>query len=368
MWSVKLITCISFFLFISVGAGCNSSSNKQLVERYDEEPQGGDECVTGVTDGFGLAGEYEVAVDSFPHPSNILGTVTVFSPIIDETPTSGLPVIFFSHAFASTNVTTYQILLEFLASQGYVVVHSPYQITSSFELLSLNDVPKAYDELWDGFSAAVDNFAEKLSMDLHRVGFIGHSFGGGATPAMLTRGLNEGWGSISRFALILAPFKVFEITSEEFATIPSDTHVVIHIYEEDDTNDHNFAIKDIWEKLENIPLQNKDFLILPTASEGNCTLPSDHGVPMETGGRYGKTDAYDLWAVRRHAAAISQCTFENDATACQIAMGHGDARQSNMGFWVESGDPLPAFASTIPPVALNCKDGNRCTFTRKTDN
>lgn len=321
-----------------------------------------DSCVSAPPDGYGGPGPYTVAVQSVANPERRGADVTVFSP--QDAGSAPRPVIFFAHAFAAGELDTYIELLERLASQGWIVVHSPYGFLESFQLLSPGKVPPAYDQLWAGFEAAVTRYGDELHMDTSRIGFIGHSFGGGASPAMLTRALARGWGGNARFVFIMAPFRVYEITPDDYARWPSDTRALIEVYDDDDTNDHRYAIDDIWAHLGTIPDARKDYLLLGSATHGSCTLPADHAVPMARNGRYGQLNGFDPWAVWRRADALARCTFDGDANGCAIALGRGDARQADMGNWLDDGSPLPPIQSLIPPQPRNCGEGERCTFRR----
>lgn len=322
-----------------------------------------DDCVTGPVDSYGEPGPFPVLVHKFTHPQTLAADVTVFSP--QDNGTTQRPVIFFSHAFAASELDTYIELLERLASQGWIVVHSPYGVLESFEMLSTDGVPAAYHQLWAGFEAAVDLYGSQLRMDTSRIGFIGHSFGGGASPAMLQRALDHGWGAGSRFAFIMAPFRVYEITPEDYASWPRDTRVLIEVYDDDDTNDHLIAIEDIWAHLQEIPAENKDYLLLGSAAHGDCVLPADHAVPMARNGRYGQLNGFDPWAVWRRADALARCSFAGDAIGCVIALGHGDPRQADMGRWLADNSAFPAIQSLIPPQTRNCGEGESCMFRRE---
>lgn len=318
---------------------------------------GAGDCVTPTTGTYGTAGPYTTAVHAFPHPLTPAGQVRVYAPAGAEGPR---PVVFFAHAFAADDPETYyRAFIDRLVSTGTIVVYSPYSTVHA--VIARKD---AYAQLWAGFAAAVDRYAGSLRMDLDRVGFVGHSFGGGATPEMFRRGVIErGWGADGRFMAIFAPYKVFEPTPEQMAAFPPDSKLLIQVYDEDDTNDHRFAIEQIWKPLAaTIPAGNRDYVVVRSATNGACSLPSDHGVPMNGGGRYGKLDAYDDWAVWRQTTALMGCTFDRDPAGCEIALGHGSAQQTDMGRWKSDGTEVPGLVSMAEPVPTNCDQGQSCTF------
>lgn len=313
-------------------------------------------CVAPPSDRYGVAGPHETAVVTFDHPVTPLQKVSVYSPTGG---TGSWPVLFFSHALQAHDPETYyRPLIDRLVSRGAVVVYSPYSTTNAIAAPE-----RAYDELWSGFREAVSRYGQSLDMDLDRVGFLGHSFGGGATPEMFRRGVMEqGWGDHGGFMHIFAPYKNVQTTDEQLAAFPPDTKLLIQVYDDDDTNDHRFAIENIWKRLTSIPARNRDYVLVRSAANGLCSLPADHGVPMTGGGRYGKLDAYDQWAVWRHAAALMACSFDADGLGCAIALGHGSKQQVHMGTWMSDGTPVPSLQSMRDPVPANCGTGEKCTF------
>ena len=59
-----------------------------------------------------------------------------------------VPVVFFAHGFGGTNYQFYETLMRQLASNGYIVVFSPY----TANLFATHTV--RYNQLWNGFLIA----------------------------------------------------------------------------------------------------------------------------------------------------------------------------------------------------------------------
>jgi len=144
--------------------------------------------------GFGAIGTYSVSSISFQNSlvSNI--DVSIFYP---EDITEAVPTIFFSHGYGASDTTSYIELLHHATNVGYAIVFSPYLTTST-------TIEERYNMLFDGFEKAVRDYPHII--DSTRVGFMGHSFGGGATPAMAQRGfIEKNWGENGKFMFALAP-------------------------------------------------------------------------------------------------------------------------------------------------------------------
>ncbi|PZR05270.1 MAG: hypothetical protein DI536_32620 [Archangium gephyra] len=165
-----------------------------------------------------------------PRPTNA-GDITIFRP----TGLTNVPVIFFSHAFGATNPDSYRDLFEVLASNGYAVVHVPYPLRPPGN----TPVDERYQVLWTGFVTARAH--DTTTFDMTRVGFVGHSFGGGATPELARRGyVDQTWGSNGRFMFIMAPWYSW---GTGYDTLPADTRTVIQVYADDEANDPVIAQK-----------------------------------------------------------------------------------------------------------------------------
>ncbi|HJV19061.1 MAG TPA: hypothetical protein VJ552_04210, partial [Sediminibacterium sp.] len=151
--------------------------------------------------GYGADGPYKVAEIDFPNAEYAGTNVTVFYP---QNMTAPRPVIFYSHPFGGENKIYNTGLYHFIAQKGYVVVFVPYETNDA-------NVEHRYTTLWNGFKSAVARYPELI--DTRKVGFMGHSFGGGASFALAYKGFVElGWGENGRFIFVQAPWYSYEIT------------------------------------------------------------------------------------------------------------------------------------------------------------
>ena len=351
-----------------VGLAIATSACVGLIAASSAQAAIGD-CLTQPTDGYGTAGPNAVQTTTLPHPTvDVPATreavVTVFSPVDDPGPH---PVILWSHAFGATEAVQYGGLMQQLASHGYVVIHSTYQTPP----LSPFDVGLRYGQLWAGFETAVEEVGDALDMDLSRVGVAGHSFGGGASLVMFKRAvLERGWGSKGSFIATLAPFRIQDFGSDDAAAVPRKTKLLVEVYDDDETNDHRGAIEDIWKPLSgSIRPVDRDYLLVHTAENGGCRLPTNHSVPIERAlaGGTAVLDDYDVWAVRRKVHGIAACAFDRDQRGCEVSIGEADPLQGEMGNWLSDGAPLDSLESLREPYPANCGEGEPCQFPHSTN-
>lgn len=295
-------------------------------------------------DPFGGPGAYAVITETFPSPDWPEQVVTVLRP---DGAAGRRPVWFFAHGFGGSDPALYRELLAHLASHGAVVVFSPYPA-------SLLDVAGNYAALFDGFTAAVERYPDRI--DTSRVGFAGHSYGGGAVPALALRATRErGWGGDGLALLLLAPWYSYFVSDADLASFPARTQAVVQVYEDDGMNDHRMAI-DVFTHL-NLPVGDKDYLMIRSDRIEGYKYSANHRVPTGAGapGADARFNALDAWGVLRIAQALSASALEGDAAARAVALGNGAAGQTQMGVTAtgrglrrmeETDTPVPLFPST----------------------
>lgn len=301
---------------------------------------GHDGPVPAPVDAFGGPGPYQVLQESFPCPQWAGQVVTVFRPV--DAP-GRRPAWFFAHGFGGSDPTYYRELLEHLASHGAVAVFSPYPA-------SLLDVANNYSTLFSGFAAAAERYADEI--DTTRVIFAGHSYGGGAVPAIALRAVRErGWGSRGLGLLMLAPWYCHLISDADLASFPSGTQAVVQVYEDDTMNDHRMAI-DVFTHL-TLPAADKDYLLVRSDRIEGYNYAAGHNVPTGVAvPRPGVAfNALDTWGVLRIAQALGAAVFDGDPAGRAVALGNGSPEQTRMGA-TPQGRALRPMVATDSPVPL----------------
>lgn len=138
-----------------------------------------------ITTGYGADGSYSIDIRSVGGETQ----GTVFLPKGVATPS---PVIFLAHGYGPNKCESYLPLIDHMVSRGYIVVFGTFPMFRA-------TIDQRYADLWNGFDAAVRQFGPR--MDLTRIGVVGHSFGGGATPALLEKAMARGWGGRGHLCL-----------------------------------------------------------------------------------------------------------------------------------------------------------------------
>jgi uncharacterized protein (TIGR03437 family) len=273
--------------------------------------------VPPITSGYGANGSFTASEARFPSPLYAEQNVVVFRPNTN----APAPVVFFAPGFSVQTPDNYRPLIQHIVSRGYAVVFSPFQVLA----LDLNEQRLRYNTIWAGFEEAVNRYG--ASFDLTRVAFLGHSFGGGASFAMLQRGaVGKGWGRNGLALFALAPWYVYEITARQLIEFPQHAKMLVQVYEDDTVNDHRIA-KEIFERV-NLPASEKDFVLLRSDAYEGVSYEASHGTP--SGLAPNALDYYGIW---RLFDALADAAFNSSATGQALALGNGSAAQRFMGEW-----------------------------------
>jgi len=324
-----LLFILSFFLLVSCSKNDSDESNQDSA--YIDDDLAGP--ISRPQTGYGSDGSYSVAKISFPSPLYSGKNVEIFYP---QGITSPKPTIFYSHPYGGEE-SAYNIgLYEFIAKKGYVVVFAPYPTTGV-------TVDERYDTLWQSFKKAVTDYPTII--DTKKVGFMGHSFGGGASFALAHRGfIDEGWGVNGRFIFAMAQWYSYQISQAELQSFPENTKLITEVYDDDVTNDHRLAI-DIFKNI-NIPNSEKDFILIKKSVLPNFTYTAEHNLP-NTQTSY---DAYDYYGIYRLLDAMIDYSFNGNAAGKNIALGNGSKEQITMPSY--NGKALSPLEVTDSPSPL----------------
>lgn len=283
------------------------------------------------SDGYGSDGIYPVSVQSFENPNFPSEDIKIYYP---SGMTSSVPTLFYCHAYGGSNPLHVIGLLNFFARKGYAVVFVPYQTAG---LITVND---RYINLLEGFRKSARDFPNII--DTTRVGFLGHSFGGGAVVGISYKCFSEnGWGQNGRFICPSAPWYSFNISQTELLSFPLDTKMLTFVYENDSINDHRMAAE-IFNNI-NIPISEKDFIKVLSSTLDGYDYFAGHGLPTTV----VTVDALDYYAYYRLIDALCDYTFNGSLIGKEIALGNGNPDQITMPSGIEN------LVQTDAPVATH---------------
>jgi len=317
--------------YLTLKPGASTDPDRLLV------PHSSPASFSPIDSGYGAAGPYRVVKRDFPQPSLGHGKVYIFSPVGIDTP---CPVIVFLHGFFWPMPDFYNGLIAHIASQGYHVVFPSYLLNRSL----LNN-KKRYDLMIKGAEEAF--LLLGAAADTSRLGFIGHAYGGGAVPAVAWHYLKlKEWGRNGAFMYMMAPWYTHYFNEHQFEYFPSQTKLLIQVYESERFNDWRMA-EDLFYSFRTIPLEQKDFCIVGNDHYNGKILQAEHVSPLSTG--EGDVDAIDFYGHYRLADALAAYTFRGDTHAATVALGNGSVLQQYMGTWPDQ-TPVTPLKVTDRPV------------------
>ncbi len=307
---------ISNFIAVTINLNYMRSITVAFLALFSTIPafaQYNDPNIAKPTTGYGSDGTHPVDVISFPNSYFSGQNVQIFHPSDISTK---VPTIFYSHAYGGFNSTGVSGLLNFAAKKGYAIVFVPYQTTGVTVL-------NRYENLLTNFRKAARDYPSII--DTTRVGFLGYSFGGGASFGNAYTCFTENnWGSNGRFIYALAQWYSYNISQANLQAFPANTKLLVEIFNDDETNDHRMAV-DIFNNI-SIPAAEKDFLLLKSDTINGYAYIADHGVP----GTVTEFDALDYYGIYRLLDAMCDYTFTGSLAAKNVALGNGNANQVTM--------------------------------------
>lgn len=181
------------------------------------------------TSGYGSDGSHTIGIISFANPYYPAKNIEIYYP---SDITAKVPTIFYSHAFGGNVSSNISGMLNFVAKKGYAIVYVPYQTTG----ITIYD---RYDNLLNGFRKAARDYP--AIVDTTKVGFLGHSFGGGASFGNAYKCFTQNnWGQNGRFIYALAQWYSYNISQTELQSFPANTKLLTEIFNDDVTNDHRW--------------------------------------------------------------------------------------------------------------------------------
>jgi pimeloyl-ACP methyl ester carboxylesterase len=245
----------------------------------------------------------------------------IFEPT-NPTPTSA-PLIVFNHGWSAFFPSSYQAWIDHLVRRGNIVIYPRYQLglvigvrysTSN----AIQAVKKAITILQN---------SDHVQPDLDKFAIVGHSLGGGITAEMAVLAEQNGLPR-PKAIMPVQPFIRSDTMMKNFHAIPATTFLLV-VVGENDTIVGDYAGKLIFSSSDQIPFDQKDFIIQRTDRYGSPALVADHFAPIcITNGSW--VDAMDYYSTWKLFDALTDYAFFG--TNHDFCLGN-TLEQRFMGFW-----------------------------------
>jgi hypothetical protein len=241
------------------------------------------------------------------------------------------PAVFIAHGFGATDPSNYQALIDHLVSVGNVVVYPPFDANDhdGDGDTDRSDLEESYRVVDDGIIAAV---ASTPRIDTTRVGWWGHSHGGGMIPWLVQQGASRGWGSKAVWMSNVAPAYSQLIGTGSIA-VPSRTQAMTVAFQDDAFADKRLGI-DIFESLL-LPAAQKRHVMINSDFHGMPPLVAEHNAPT---GAEGQADGIDFLLWR----------YSDLLESCAVSGRNCNDDLTTAGNWSDGTAVLPASVSAHP--------------------
>jgi len=244
------------------------------------------------------------------------------------------PTVFFIAGWHVYHSETYRSLLYFIASQGFNCVYVPYHHP---------DPTNNPDLLLNILDRVVADFAPII--DTTRIGYMGHSEGGGL--AFYLAKDRPQWGTNGRFIFSLAAWWGFNLPATGNVDYPSNTNMIVQMYNPDyDTGtDPRQNIDFLLHN--NIPAKRKTYLYLP----GDADHISDHGVSYSDVAANGEYiyDALEQVGIYRPLESLMRYSFENDTQWKKIGLPDDGDENYNVEYQIQMpGNDITVLSTDTP--------------------
>ena len=249
-----------------------------------------------------------------------------------------LPVIVFLHGYMGMHPRNQIRWIEHLVKKGNIVIFPKYQMSTT---LGKNFVPNAIAAIKDAFERLQDK------LDFEDFAVVGYSLGGVIATNLAALASSEG---------LPQPKAVMCIQSggsecanmEILSAIPGST-LLLSVVGDRDEHVGDMDSKAIFYGADNIPLENKDFVIVRSDEYGTPDLIADHSAPgsPENQGSLGKseTDALDYYGYWKLFDGLYSAAFYGEYK--EYALGN-TPEQRFMGKWSD-GTPVKELLITDNP-------------------
>jgi hypothetical protein len=242
------------------------------------------------------------------------------------------PTVFVAHGFGLSDPASYRALVVHLVSVGNVVVYPSYDVRDHDGDGDTDraDLEESYRVVDEGLLAAV---GATPRVDTSRVGWWGHSHGGGMIPWLVQQGAARGWGTRALWMSNVAQAYT-QLVGEGAISVPAHAQSMTVAFEHDALADKRLGI-DVYESL-TLPPDQKRHVMVKTDVHGQPPMLAEHGAPSAGD---GQADAIDflLW---RYADLLERCALTR--RDCDLDL-------STTGTWSD-GVPVVRAEVSVRPV------------------
>jgi len=245
----------------------------------------------------------------------------IFEPNI-PTPVSA-PLIVFNHGWSAFSPSAYQVWIDHLVKRGNIVVYPRYQLgyITGVRYATPNAIQAVKRAI------AILQNGDHVHPDLDKFAIVGHSLGGGITAEMAVLADENGLPR-PKAIMPVQPFIRSDTMMKNFHDISATTLLLVVVGENDNIAG-DFSGKLIFSTSDQIPVDQKDFIIQRTDRYGSPALVADHLAPLCIPNSSG-VNAMDYYCTWKLFDALTDYAFYG--TNHDFCFGN-TPEQRFMGYW-----------------------------------
>ena len=260
----------------------------------------------------------------------------LFEPAMPTPATA--PVIVFNHGYAAVTPHYYDAWVIHLVRRGNIVIYPRYQLG-----LLTGAIQATHHAIIAVRNAlAILNTSGHVTPDLTKFAIVGHSLGGGITAEMAAKASASGL-PVPRAIMPVQPYVVNQTMITNFHDIPATTLMLVVVGQNDYIAGTRSA-RMIFTTADQIPLDNKDYVIQRTDLHGTPGLIADHTAPV-CPNNSSWTNAMDYYSTWKLFDALTDYAFYG--TDHDYCLGN-TTQQRYMGLWSD-GTPVKELLVTDTP-------------------
>jgi len=304
----------------------------------------------------------QILVDSIFHPDSDGNQIYFYRSTQRYT---SAPTIFFCPGIGENNPQTYQNIIDYVLAQQVNLCYL------SYGALSPGAFPRlTYNSFWRGICAAQNKWRNYL--DSTKIGFVGHSYGGGMTSYVAWRAVKKkSWGTNGIFIYAMAPWYCHKMSALRWNDFPPHTILVTQVFENDRINDFRIA-EDIFNSIK-ISNERKCFITVMNGSHQGKDLLVDHSLPCRKNQSksniivnpvidslifYSFTESYRTQLGRKREALKQSVVSSGQGGKYAFIKGNrcplNTSQSEFLNFWDHAINPQDKSTQWIPPPLRMC--------------
>lgn len=245
------------------------------------------------------------------------------------------PLVVFNHGWSVMNPVIYGAWIDHLVRRGNIVVYPRYQ--ASLKTPTRDFTPNAIQAVNDAIRQLQNG--KHVRPELDHFAVVGHSAGGQVTANMAALACSNGLPQ-PKAAMCVQPGKTWTLSDrikiplENMSRVPADT-LLLAVVGEDDRVARDIDAKKIFYGTTQVPLKNKDFVILPSDNHGEPPLKATHFAPVAPDSRYDSGEKKE--GEQRGGGLLSKIrekrTADGDESPDFSQESHGVDALDTWGLW-----------------------------------